>query len=266
MKKKKNKKARQRLIIKLALCLFYLLIIFILCFSAFKLLQKDQEIVPWKIVSRTTQYSYIKISQMSEAFAEIKNEGKTIHYVIEEEKTGAWHTYLLAINKKDYNKYKNIIDYTYQRTTTIPKSIKVYGYPVFISDNIKSLAIKNISKFLPVENQVVLDNNNFEQYMTNTYLDTTKSEVHVFNKFILILLLLALILLILLIFTILDKDKIVNEVDEIIEAEEAKIEKKNRKKTKKVNNKKKNIKHQNKKNISKSKNKKKQTDDDIEII
>lgn len=256
MKKKSKKRGHLRLGIKITISLIYILIIGILCYVSFKLYDQDQKIVKWKDVDKTSQYSYIEISEMSEAFAEIKNENKTVHFVIEQENTGAWHTYLIAINKNDYNKYKKIIDYTYERTEEAPEKIKVYGYPILIPNDIKKLAIKNISNFVPVENQIVLDDKNFEEYMTNTYLDTTKKEEHRFNNFILILLLMALAIVILLIFTIFDKDKIVDEVDEIIEKEEKKLQSK--KKITKVKKKKQEPKNVKEKKNEKEKNTKKE--------
>ena len=264
MPKKKVKK-KFRLAIKIILCLVYLAIIFILSLCAFKLFEKDQEIIKWKNVETTKQYSYIEISEMSEAFAEIKNENKQIHYVIEKEETGQWHTYLIAISKDDYNKYKKIIDYTYERTPEIPKTIKVYGYPKAITKNIKDLAIKNIKNFVPIENEVVLTDDNFEEYLTNTYLDTTLKQVHETNYIVVTLLVMALVLVVLVIFTILDKDKIVDEVDHIIEPtmelqkiDEKTIEKYNKKMNKTKPKKK-------TKKSTKKKNKKKK-DEDIEVI
>ena len=256
MKKKSKKRGHLRLGIKITISLIYILIVGILCYVSFKLYDQDQKIVKWKDVDKTSQYSYIEISEMSEAFAEIKNENKTVHFVIEQEDTGAWHTYLIAINKNDYDKYKKIIDYTYERTEEAPEKIKVYGYPVLIPNDIKKLAIKNISNFVPVENQIVLDDKNFEEYMTNTYLDTTKKEEHRFNNFILILLLMALAIVILLIFTIFDRDKIVDEVDEIIEKEEKKLQSK--KKITKVKKKKQEPKNVKEKKNEKEKNTKKE--------
>lgn len=231
---KKNKKGKLRLLIKTILSLIYVLIIYILCLVSFQLYKQDQKVVTWKDVEKTSQYSYIEISEMSEAFAEIKGEEKTVHFVIEKEDTGAWHTYLIAIKKDDYEKYKQLIDHTYERTEEVVDTIKVYGYPVLIPKDIKNLAIKNIGNFVPIENEIVIDQNNFEQYMTNTYLDTTKEITHQFNNFILVLLLMALVLIILLIFTIFDKDKIVDEVDEIIEKEEKKLRQKKKRKNKKT--------------------------------
>ncbi len=290
---KLKKRKRYRFLIKLLLCSIYSVIIFVLCFSSFKIYEKENTTVEWKDVEKTNQYSYLEISEMSEAFAEIPNEGKQIHFVIEKEETGEWHTYLLAIKKTDYDKYKNIIDYTYERVEQKPEKIRVYGYPVKIPDNIKELAIKNIGNFVPIENEIVLNNDNFEQYLTNTYLDASVAKVHEFNYFVMTLLFVALALFILLLFTIFDKDRLVDEVDHIIEDEKKKPttkrsaskENKTLKKDKKVKNNndkevkttnkeskestqtdKKNTKKNNKKNIKNSAKKVVKKDDDIEII
>ena len=47
---------------------------------------------------------------MSEKFAYYAEEKLGIHFVIEKEDTGEWHTYLVGINEDEYDKYKNIID------------------------------------------------------------------------------------------------------------------------------------------------------------
>lgn len=234
---KKKKKQKFRLVIKIFLCLIYLLISSSLVFCAFRLYEEDKEIVKWSDVETTDQYSYIEISQMSEAFAVIKEEGKQIHFVIDQETDGTWHTYLIAIKTAEYEKYKNIIDYTYERTTEKPEGLKIYGYPVKITKNIKDLAIKNIENFVPIENKVILTENNFEEYLTDTYLDTTQEKKENVNYIIIILLLMSFVLLVLIIFTIFDKDKIVDEVDYIIEKEIK--EKPKKKKRKKKKNKKK---------------------------
>lgn len=220
--KERKPNRRFRPIIKLLLCIFYIVIIFILVLVSFKLFQKDQKIVDWDQVSSTDDYSYLKISQMSEAFA-ITGDSKQIHFVIEQDENLEWHTYLIAIGKDDYNNYKNIIDYTYERVKEKPNNITVYGYPKKITDNIKKLAIKNITNFVSIENKTVLTEDNFEEYLTNTYLDTTIPKTHKTNYIIVALLTLALILFILIIFTIFDKDRIVDEVEEIIEKENDKL-------------------------------------------
>ena len=154
---------------------------------------------------------------MSEKFAFYEDSNIGIHFVIEKENTGQWHTYLIAINEADYDKYKDIIDYTYERTDKVPEIIRVYGYPKLVDNDLKDLAIKNISNFIPAENEIVITNENYETYLTNSYLDTTKEKKDEFNIMLFITALLLATAIILLILTILDKDRIVDNLDEKIE-------------------------------------------------
>lgn len=227
---------RIRLTVKIILCLLYLLVIVILFTSAYRLFEKDKVILSWNKVKSTNDYTYIKVSQMSEAFAKIKGTDKNIHFVIEKEKNGQWYTYLVAINKKDYNKYKNIIDYSYERIKEKPKRLKVYGYPRKTNSNIKKIAIRQIKNFVPIENKTVINEKNFEKYMTNTYLDTTIKKSRSVNYIIVMLLVLALILMGLIFFTLFDRDKIVDEVDLFIEKEILKEREKNKNGDKDENN------------------------------
>lgn len=195
----------KRVVLKLVLAIIYISIIGILFYSSFTLFSEDRKIVEWKDVEKTNQYTYLTFDQMSEAFAKIGD--KQIHFVREKESTGAWHTYLIAIKSSDYEKYKPNIDYTYGRIETVPESITVYGYPIEISDKVKELAIKNIAKFVPIENEIKITDKNFEDYLTNTYLDTTIEKQEKLNYYVIVLLLVALVIFAVLIYTVFEHDK-----------------------------------------------------------
>lgn len=220
MKKLNKKTTEKRLTIKMILCAVYLIVITILFVCSYKLFQEKYNAKPWGEVENVEEYAYIEVSRMSEKFAYYEEENLGIHFVIEKEDTGVWHTYLIGINEDDYNKYKDIIDYTYERTEKEPEAIKVYGYPEIIKEDLKQLAIKNIENFVPAENEVKITTENFETYLTNSYLDTTKEKKDYFSVILFITLILLFIMIALLIFTILDKDKILynipNEVNEKI--------------------------------------------------
>ena len=219
MKKIDNKSPEKKITIKLTLCIIYLIIITILFVCSYKLLQGKYDAKPWGEVESVEEYSYIKISKMSEKFAYYEAENIGIHFVIEKEDTGAWHTYLIAINENDYDKYKNIIDYTYERTKVEPEPIKVYGYPEIITDELKQLAIKNIENFVPAENEVKITEENFETYITNSYLDTTRKKKDYFSIILFVTLILLFIMIALFIFTIIDKEKITENIPiELIKA------------------------------------------------
>lgn len=215
MKKRKARKSRkqkrlskeQRFAIKLLLCTVYLIVITILSVCSYKIYTEKQAVKSWSEVSSAEEYSYIEVSKMSEKFAYYSTSKKSIHFVIEQEETGAWYTYLIAIKDSDYSKFKDIIDYTYERTDKVPKPVKVYGYPVVINDELKQMALANIKNFLPVENEIEITNENFNDYLTNSYLDTTIKREENFNTILFGTLLVLLITIILFIITIIDKDK-----------------------------------------------------------
>ena len=213
MKEKRKKKIEKKLISKMLLSIVYLIVITILFVCSFSLFKQKQDVVPWDEVENTSQYSYIKVSKMSEKFAYYEDTKKEIHFVIEEEETGAWHTYLIAINEGDYDKFKNIIDYTYERTDKKPKAKKVYGYPVIINDELKKLAIENIKNFIPADNEVEITEENFNDYLTNSYLDITIEKQDNFDVILFILLLLLGAMIIIFIMTIFSKETVIENVD-----------------------------------------------------
>lgn len=232
--RKKKKINEKRLIIKMFICLVYLIIITILFVCSYQIFKEKNNVLPWQEVENVEDRTYIDIYKMSEKFAYYKESNIGLHFIIEKESTGLWHTFIIAINEGDYAKYKDVIDYTYERTTKIPEPIRVYGYPVIVNEEIKTLAIKNLPNFIPAENEVKITIDNYETYLTNSYLDTTREEKDKFSFILFVSLLLLFTVIALLIVTIFDKDKIVDNVDEKLEQEI----KKHKKLLKRINNKK----------------------------
>ena len=144
MKKSPKRTTEKKLTIKMILCIIYLIVITILFVCSYKLFQEKYYAKPWGEVENVDEYAYIEVYRMSEKFAYYEEENLGIHFVIEKEDTGLWHTYLVGIDEEEYNKYKKIIDYTYERIDEEPQILKIYGYPEIIKDDLKKLAIKNI--------------------------------------------------------------------------------------------------------------------------
>lgn len=215
-----ERKAKEnKIAIKMVLSLVYLAIITILFICAYKIFEEKRNIIPWSEVETVEDYTYIKVSKMSEKFAYFSDTNIGLHFVIEIEDTGLWHTYIIAIDEDDYDSYKNIIDYTYERIDRVPNPKKVYGYPVITTDEIKELAIKNIPNFVPAENEVVISKDNYDAYLTNSYLDTTRGKKDNFNILLFVTLLLIVILIIILFATLIGKDKIVDKIDNKLDKE-----------------------------------------------
>ena len=221
----KKSKKETRLAIKMCICLIYLVAITFLSIYSYQLYQERYKAISWSEVENTNHYTYIDIQKMSEKFAYYKEKNIGIHYVNDQENSGLWHTYLLAINEDDYEKYKEIIDYTYGRIESKPEPIRVYGYPAITNDELKELAIKNINKFVVPENEVIITSENYEQYLTNSYLDTTLNktnfrDVLLYGSFCLLIIIILLLLL-----TIINRDGIVDNVNKNIKNNRKKIKK-----------------------------------------
>ncbi|MDO5394318.1 MAG: hypothetical protein Q4F33_06950 [Mycoplasmatota bacterium] len=214
MKRIKKEISEKKLTIKMFLCSIYLIVITILAVCSHRLFQEKYYAKPWGEVESVEEYSYIEVSKMSEKFAYYEEENLGIHFVIEKEDTGLWHTYLIGINEDEYNKYKDIIDYTYERTDKEPTPLKVYGYPEIIKEDLKELAIKNVANFVPAENEIKITKDNFETYLTNSYLNTTKEKTDRFSLALFISLILLFVMIALFIFTIFDKDNILYTIPE----------------------------------------------------
>ena len=210
---RKHKINESRLAIKLFMCLVYLVVMTILVVCSYRLFEEKNHITAWSDVENVEEYTYITICRMSEKFAYYEEANVGIHFVIEKEDTGLWHTYLIAIDENDYDDYKDIIDFSYERTDKEPKPKKVYGYQVIVNEELKDLAIKNIGNFVPAENEVKISEENYETYLTNSYLDTTRSREDNFSILLFSSLLLLLIVFFLFIATLFNKDKIVDKVD-----------------------------------------------------
>ncbi len=208
-RKKINEK---NLTVRFFVCTIYLVIITILFVSAYNLYEKHMNVPHLEEAKSTKDYAYVKISRMSERFAYIEEKNIGIHYVIEKEDTGIWHTYIIAINENEINKYKDLIDYSYGRIDNVPKEIKVYGYPVVINDKLKEVAISNIKNFVPKDNEVVITKDNFDNYLTNSYLDTTKERTDSFDPILTLNCLGLVFVIILFIITLLGQEKKVMKI------------------------------------------------------
>ena len=208
-----KKRNDRRLGIRLLLSVVYLMIITILFVFSYKIYKGSNTPKPYQETTSTDEYSYIEVSKMSEKFAYSESTNIGIHFVVEKEDTGIWHTYLVAINEKDINKYKELINYTKGEIKTIPKSIKLYGYPVNINNQIKEMAIKNINNFLPSSNEVKITDENYEDYLTNSYLDTTKEQHEVINPILTLTSTTFIVFILMLILIIIDKDLLVDKID-----------------------------------------------------
>ncbi len=174
---------------------------------AYTLYNQKKVMVPWHHIKTTDDYTYMSIIKMSEKFAFYEKHNIGLHYVVEKDNKEAWNTYVIAIDEKDYNKFKPMIDYTYERVDKKPKAIKLYGYPIEIDEDVKKSILNSVAKFIPIESEIKITEDNWQDYLTTFYLDTTKEKKVFFSIPLFISLLSAAIMIILMFLTIIDKGK-----------------------------------------------------------
>ena len=206
-------KDNRRLGIRLLVAVIYLMITTILFVFGYKSYKDNNTAKKFQEAKSTEEYSYIEVSKMSEKFAYSEKSNVGIHFVVEKEDTGIWHTYLVAINENDIDNYRDLIAYAKGELKTIPSSIKMYGYPVKINDEIKQMAINNIDSFLPASNEVKITNDNYEKYLTNCYLDATIHHQEKISALLIFIGALLIVLICSLILIVLDKDIIVDKIE-----------------------------------------------------
>lgn len=178
---KKKLKLKKRVLYQL----IFSIIICILFFSSYFIYTKSRKIAYYS--NKNNSYSYLEIEEMSDRFADLGD--KELHFVRAKKKI-----YVIAISKQKTKKYQNIINYTYGKTKK-GKTMKVYGYPLKKNNKIKKLEMKYINYFLPYEERININNHNYNQYLFNTYLDTTINPLYQFNYIVFLLLLLFVIVL-----------------------------------------------------------------------
>ena len=200
---KKQKQKRKTIWMKLFISIIYLAIIGVLSVASYYFYKQKQIILPWKQSIEIEDYTYLDIVKMSEKFAYYEETNVGLHFITDEKEISNY-VYVIAINENEYETYKAIIDYTYERTEKVPDKIRVYGYPTKIDENIKSSAIKNISNFIPAEKKTT-EEETYESYLPEKYLDTTKEQQEKFSIPLCISLLLTVTVFIVLLLTIFDR-------------------------------------------------------------
>ena len=74
-------------------------------------------------------------------------------------------------------------------------------------------ALDKLADDIPAENEVQITSENYDDYLTNSYLDTTLSQKEEFSLPLTITYILLIIIVILLIITVFDKGKIIEQVE-----------------------------------------------------
>jgi len=218
--KEQKKQRRKTIAVKIFACLMYLVIIGVLGMCSYYFYKQKQVILPWKKIEDVEEYTYLEITRMSEKFAYYEETNEGFHFIIDENQFPD-HVYIISINENQYETYKAIIDYTYERTEKVPDKIKVYGYSTKVDEEIKNSANKNIANFIPAEKKTQKEDENYESYLPTMYLDVTDERKPEFSIPLCVSFLLLITVFILLLLTIFDRSEKEAPVEEEGEEKDA---------------------------------------------
>ncbi len=178
MKRKLKLKLKKNILNKIVIFIIFICVLIAMFLITFYVYCNSREIDSYN--KNKIDYSYIEIYKMSDSFAVIDN--KELHFVIDKHN----NIYIIAIYKSDIDKYKAIIDYSYGRIKK-SKSIKVYGLPIKQNNEIKDLVIKYVNNFLSYGEKIPITLENYNEYIPDTFLDTTVSYYYKFNYVVFLL-------------------------------------------------------------------------------
>lgn len=173
MTKKKLKLKKN--VVNIITILILMIVMLILFFFAVYIYSSNYEVDYYK--QNSNNYSYIIINKVSKTFAKVN--GKELHFA--EDKN---NIYIIAINSND-KRYDAIIN------ENNAASVKAYVMPIKSSKEIKSLAKKNITKFISSSN----NEKKYNESLMDYYLDTTVKKYHKFNYVVSILFLLSMVII-----------------------------------------------------------------------
>lgn len=188
--KQRKRKLKRSIIKKFFIFLIFTVILCFLFYMTYYIYMEMRAISKYN--KKVQEYSYLEIEKMSDKFAEIEN--KEFHFVRDKYNV----IYIISIDNNKLDKYENMIEYTYGKREKVD-SIKLYGLPVRVSQELKQLIINNINKFLSFNEQMDITVENYEEYLPITFLDTTIKEQYKFNYVVFLLFLIFSILFLLLI-------------------------------------------------------------------
>ena len=203
MKKKKNKINTERFTIQFILCGFYIFFLFFIIFTIYSEYYNIKP-VSFRDAESTMDYAHIDASSMSSKFAYYEDTSVGLHFVIEKEETGIWHLYVVAINEQEKDQYQELMEGK--------KRQDLYGYPVEIDESLKKVILHNIGDYIPKGNEIQITEDNYKEYLSNSYLDTTKKKNYVIDIRLLILSILFISILLLFILTIYNSDPFVDYI------------------------------------------------------
>lgn len=118
--------------------------------------------------NKTGEYASMDIQMLTESFA--TNDVDECHFAMDKDN----YICIVVLNKEDTDRLQQIKEYTYSEDEVAPKAVTVKGVTQEITDDLKKIAIESYNEIIGDQ---LLNNDNFEEYIGNIYLDTKVSPI-----------------------------------------------------------------------------------------
>lgn len=166
-----NKMKLQKSIKKYNMLLILIVILMVIIgVCVVKAYEKSKQELPEPVnmisVNTFNKYVSIDVQLLTDPFA--SNDEQEFCFAADRDN----NMYILVLSENDLERLKAIREYTYSEDETSMDTVKIQGITQVIPLDLKKLAIESYNE---IYNEGLLNDNNFEEYMGNVYLDTNLS-------------------------------------------------------------------------------------------
>lgn len=150
------------------------IMIIIIGFCIMKAYEKSRQQLPEPVdmvnINNADEYASIDVSLLTEPFAE--NDEETCSFALDKND----YMYVVVLSETDIERLKEIKNYTYteDETVEIPEIVKIKGMTQQIPSDLKKLIIESYNELYE---EFFLNEENFEEYMGNIFLNTRLSPI-----------------------------------------------------------------------------------------
>lgn len=135
---------------------------------------------PVKIINagNSEVYASVSVQMLTDPFA--SDDENEYHFAVDKDN----YMCIVVLNNNDAARLKQIMDYTYSEgDVTVPDAITITGRTQSIESDLKEIAIDSYNEMIEDD---LLNEENFEDYMGNIYLDTKLSPISYYTETVIV--------------------------------------------------------------------------------
>lgn len=149
---------------------------------------QKENVIQFNPLVSDKSYSEVTIQYMSDEFA--ANYNDTVYYCLAADEN---NTYVVAVKADQMDKFREIIDYTYDaEDTTPPDTITLRGMPIELEEDLVDYTVEAVNVFWGTD---TVDSTNYKMLIGSYYLDSTKGPSYDSTGYVVLLIAAAMLCL-----------------------------------------------------------------------